>query len=147
MPARTCAVLALLLVVLVAVPASASASAPPMVKKINKARRAHGLPELRYSRSLGRSSERFARHLSRTHRFEHGARIQASRRFRRLGECLGRSSGWRLRRSKIVRLWLRSPTHRAIVLSRAFNSVGAASARGRLGGRRTTIWVAQFGRR
>jgi uncharacterized protein YkwD len=146
MPARTRAFLAVFFVVLVAVPASASAGTPPMVRKINKARQAYGLPALRYSPSLGRSSGRFARRLVRIDRFAHAPRIQASRRFRRLGECLGRQSGFQLRRSKMIRAWLRSPSHRAILLSRAFNRVGAAPARGRFWGRRSTIWVAQFGR-
>jgi uncharacterized protein YkwD len=142
---RTRVVLVVLLVFTIAAPASASAGTPAMVKKINNARRAHGLPGLRYSPSLGRSSKRFARHLMRIDSFSHASRIRASGRFSQLGECLGRSSGFRLRRSVMVRLWLRSPTHRAILLSRAFNRVGASPARGRLWGRRATIWVAQFG--
>jgi uncharacterized protein YkwD len=143
---RTRAFLAVFVVLLVAVPASASAGTPPMIRKINKARHAYGLPALRYSPSLGRSSGRFARRLISTGRFGHAPRIWASRRFRRVGECLGMQSGFRLRRSKMVRAWLNSPTHRAILLSRAFNRVGASPARGRFWGRRKTIWVAQFGR-
>ena len=146
MPAWTRAFLAVVLVVLVAAPASASAGTPPMVRKINKARHAHGLPSLRYSPSLGHSSRHFARHLMRTDSFGHARHIWASRRFHRLGECLGRQSGFRLRRSMMVRAWLRSPGHRAILLSRHFNRVGAAPARGRFWGHRSTIWVAQFGR-
>jgi uncharacterized protein YkwD len=146
MPAWTRAFLAVVLVVLVAAPVSASAGTPPMIRKINKARQAHGLPALRYSPSLGRSSRRFARHLMRTNSFGHARHIRASRRFHRLGECLGRQSGFRLRRSMMVRGWLGSPSHRAILLSREFNRVGASPARGRFGGQRSTIWVAQFGR-
>jgi uncharacterized protein YkwD len=144
----TRAVLVLAVTVAVAVPAVAeSASAvPPMIRKINHARVAHGLPGLHYSPSLGRSSRRYARHLMRVDAFRHARRIQASSRFRLLGECLAETSGWRLRRSRVVRMWLNSPSHRAILLSRAFNRVGAAPARGRLWGRPSTIWVAQFGR-
>jgi uncharacterized protein YkwD len=146
MPIRTRALLFVVLVAIVAIPSSAWAGAPPIVGKINQVRQAHGLPALRYAPSLERSSRRFARHLMRIDRFAHAPRIQASSRFHLLGECLGRQSGWRLRASRMVHGWLNSPTHRAILLSRAFNSVGAAPARGNFWGRRTTIWVAQFGR-
>ena len=46
-----------------------------------------------------------------------------------------------------IRGWLASPGHRAVLLSPSFKNVGTAFARGRIGGRRTTIWVVQFGRR
>jgi uncharacterized protein YkwD len=124
-------------------PASA---APQIIRKINKVRGAHGLPALRYSPSLGRSSQRYARKLMKLDVFRHAPRIQASRGFRRLGECLAMTPGWRLKRSGVIRSWLHSPGHRAILLSRGFNRVGAAPARGRFWGRPSTIWVAQFGR-
>jgi len=141
-------VLVVLLVGAFAVPNVAPASAsPPIVNKINKARRAHGLPALRYSRSLGRSSARFAHHLMAIDYFGHASRIRASGRFSALGECLARQWGWRLRPSRMVRGWMRSPVHRMILLSRRFNRVGAAPARGTFRGRRATFWVAQVGRR
>lgn len=145
----TRAVLTMALVAAVACLALAptATAAPPIVEKVNKARKAHGLPPLRYSRSLGRSSERFARHLMKVDRFGHAPRIWASGRFSTVGECLAMTPGWRPRRSWVVRSWLRSPSHRAIVLSRAFNRVGAGVARGRFHGRPKTIWVAHFGRR
>ena len=148
MPTRARAAVAVLLVAgaVAALPPPAPAATPVVVKKINKVRRAHGLPALRYSPSLARSSRRFARHLMRVDRFAHARRVLAGGHFWRLGECLGRQLGWRLRPSRVVRGWLRSPRHRAIVLSRRFNRVGAGRARGLLWGRPSTIWVAQFGR-
>ena len=149
MPTQARVVLVVLLVAATAAAAfaaSAPATASPVVKKINKVRRAHGLPSLRYSPNLSHSSRRFARHLMRVDRFAHAHRIRAKGRFWRLGEVLGRHRGWRLQGSRIVRGWLRSRHHRSIVLSRRFNRVGAAPARGRLWGRPSTIWVAQFGR-
>lgn len=141
-------VLALVLLAALSIPTAAesASAAPQIVKKINKARAAHGLPALRYSPSLGRSSRRYARKLMRLDVFRHAPRIQASRGFRLLGECLAMNRGWRLNRSRVIRSWLRSPGHRQILLSRRFNRVGAAPARGRLWGRPSTIWVAQFGR-
>ena len=142
--------LACLLVAAVAAipPAAAQAGGTsPMVRKINKVRHAHGLPSLHGSRSLAHSASGFARHLMRADVFSHASRIHASSRFRRLGEMLALNSGLRAQRSKAVRGWLRSPHHRALMLSRSFTSVGAGLARGSFQGGRATIWVVQLGRR
>jgi uncharacterized protein YkwD len=128
-------------------PALAAGSTPPMIAKVNKVRAKRGLPRLRYSRSLGRSSGRFARHLMRVDRFGHAARIHASGHFRMLGEVLAIHSGWGARYRAVIRGWLRSPPHRVLLLSRALRYVGAGRARGRFRGRRSTIWVVQFGAR
>jgi uncharacterized protein YkwD len=128
--------------------AGAAAHAPSaMVRDINDARRAYGLPPLRYSESLERSSSRFARHLMTSGVFAHATRIMASRRFHSLGEVLGLSPGWRLRRLLMIRLWLQSPEHRPVLLSRTSAYVGAGRARGWFNERPTTIWVVQFGAR
>ena len=127
--------------------ASADAAAPPsrMVEKINQVRERHGLHALRYSPSLGVSSSRYARHLIATDRFAHASRISASPRFSRVGEVLSLVSGWRSGMSATVRGWLRSATHRAVILNRRFGHVGVGAARGKFRGRRATIWVAQVG--
>jgi uncharacterized protein YkwD len=144
-PRWTLGVLTVLVVVLVVIPAQADAGTQPTVKKINAARRSHGLRALRYSASLGHSTRRYARHILGTGNFAHASHIWASRRFRRLGECLGLTPGFRLRRSLMVRMWLNSPAHRAILLSRSFNEVGVSAVRGKFHGHRATIWVAHFG--
>jgi uncharacterized protein YkwD len=125
---------------------SAQAAADPMVGKINRARRRHGLRPLRASRSLARSSRRFGRYLIRTDRFGHDSHIWTNRRFRYKGEVLALHSGWRARRSSTIRGWMRSPAHRSVLLSGRYRVVGAAAVRGRFGGRRATIWVAQVAR-
>jgi uncharacterized protein YkwD len=117
-----------------------------MIDKINAARARHGAPPLRPSPSLRRSALAFARHLMRRDLFGHAARIRASPRFRALGEVLAIHRGRRPRRSFTVRAWMGSPGHRSVLLSRMFRRVGAARARGRFHGRRTTIWVVQVGR-
>jgi uncharacterized protein YkwD len=126
-------------------PADAAATTPAMVTKINAYRNANGLPSLRYSPSLGHSSTAFASHLMATDRFGHDSRIRASGSFSRLGEVLAYYRSWRIVRSRIVRQWLGSPTHRAVLLSRAYRYVGAGRSRGYFGSSRATIWVAQFG--
>ena len=130
------------------VPAAATAAPaePAMVDAINAARARHGLRPLRLAPSLARSSRAFAGHLMRTDYFGHAARIRASPRFRALGEILALHTSPRPHRRWTVSRWMNSPGHRAVILSRAFSRVGAGRAVGRFGGRRTTIWVAQFGR-
>lgn len=127
--------------------ATASASPSPMIDQINQVRRAHDLPTLRYSRSLSRSSFRYSRHLVRTGRFTHAPRIMASARFSTLGEILARTPGLELQRSRTLGGWLLSPTHRAVLLSRAFRYVGAGRALAWSGGDAATIWAVQFGNR
>ena len=40
-----------------------------------------------------------------------------------------------------------SPTHRAVLLSAGFRWVGMGVARGKIGSRLVTVWVAHVGRR
>jgi uncharacterized protein YkwD len=117
-----------------------------MVGAINKVRARHGLPPLHTSRSLGRSATRFSRRLMRSGSFGHAARVQASGRFNRLGEALGMHVGRGAGVGSTVRMWLRSPAHRPIVLTRNMNYIGVGLAKGRFHGRRTAIWVLQTGR-
>ncbi len=124
----------------------ASASPSPMVDEINQVRSAHGKRALRYSRSLARSSSRFARYVVRSDRFAHAGRISASGRFARLGEVLALTHGWKIRRTRTLDDWLRSPGHRTVLLSPSFRYVGAARVRGRLGGKRAIVWTVRLGR-
>lgn len=122
------------------------APAKRMVAKFNKARAKQGLRPLRMAPRLMRSSRRYARHLMRTSTFGHGSSY-ARAGFRRSGEILARTTGWRLRPHPTLGMWLNSSGHRALILSPGFRYVGAAPARGRFDGRRATIWVAHFGGR
>ena len=142
----TAAILAVACTLLL-VPAAGQARKPktPLVNKINEVRKAHGIPPVRYSRSLSRSSSRFARYLARTRQFGHGRPIWASRRFSGLGEILALSTG-RVRRSEILSLWLQSPSHRAVILGSAFRYVGAGRAWGQYGEARGLVWTVHFGR-
>ena len=117
-----------------------------MVRKLNKFRRRHGLGPLRYSADLSRSATRYASFLIRTDRFGHASRIWTSKRFSSAGETLAYQPGWRVRRSQAIRMWLRSPGHRPLLLTRSFRYVGAGRSKGRFGSRRATIWVLHFGR-
>ena len=134
-----------------AFPATASAkpaqaaAANSMVAKINSVRARNGLRPLRTSPSLGGSSARFARWLMRRGVLGHGSRVRASGRFRRLGEALALHGGRRLAIRSTVRRWLRSPSHRSVLMTRTMRWVGAGVVRGRFRGRRATLWVLQTG--
>jgi uncharacterized protein YkwD len=126
---------------------ASTAAPPPIVHKLNRVRRRHGLRRLSYSASLASSSLRFARHLMRADRFGHAPRIRANPRYRWVGEVLALHRGWSGRTSRTMRDWMHSPIHRHILLSRSFSRVGAGRAAGYFRGRRATIWVMQVGKR
>ncbi|HEX5910700.1 MAG TPA: CAP domain-containing protein [Thermoleophilaceae bacterium] len=129
-------------------PASAAQANPAhaVVAKVNSYRAANGLPALRLSRSLSRSSYAYARHLMRSDRFGHSSHIRASSRFNMLGENLAFSWGKRRSARIPVRGWARSAPHRAVLLNRKFRYVGVGRVAGRFGSRRATIWVLHAGR-
>ena len=133
------------LMVVPAASAVAKSDSTRMVAAINKTRATHGLPALRQAPTLSRSSTRFAQHLMASDVFGHDSRIHASSRFRRVGEVLSISRGLKLRPRGAVRGWMRSPSHRFLLLDRNFRFVGAGPARGSFLGRSSTLWVAQFG--
>ena len=126
--------------------ASASTSGA-MLHEINKVRASHGLPSLRSSASLRRTSRGYAGFMLRRDYFGHLSRIRASRRFRRLGEIIAMHRGTRLGIRSTVRRWLKSPPHRAVILSGKFRYAGAGTRAGRFRGRRTRTWVMHFGAR
>jgi uncharacterized protein YkwD len=110
-----------------------------MVDAVNDARQRHGLRPLRESRALAHSAGRRAVALTRLGLFRHlGADAPAGS--RSWGEALAIHRGWRSQARSTVRRWLRSPSHRAVVLG-GFRRTGAGIKRGRLDGRLTTVWV------
>ena len=141
------AVTGLLIVLAVLLPAgSAEASAQgDAITKLNQIRQANGLSQLRTSDSLRRSSTRYARHMIQTDYFGHPARIGVSGRFARAGETLALHAGWSANPSGTVDDWMSSPAHRAVLLASNFRFVGMGIARGRLGSRSVTVWVAHLG--
>jgi uncharacterized protein YkwD len=143
----------MLVLLVLALPASASAkrvhsaAAGSMIGAVNEARARNGLPPLHPSSSLVGSSSRFSSWLLGRGVLAHRSRVSASGHFKRLGEALAMHGGRGLGVRQIVRMWLRSPAHRAVILTRSMNLVGAGAAQGRFRGHRATIWVVQTGRR
>jgi uncharacterized protein YkwD len=127
-------------------PATAgSSTASSLIERLNVQRQRNGKAPLRQSATLTASASRFSKRQMRLDRFGHEARIRASGRFRHLGEILAIQGGWQLRVGPIVRSWLGSATHRALIMSSRFDCAGVGWAKGRLGGHVTTIWTVQFG--
>ena len=118
-----------------------------MVAAVNEVRAQHGLPALAGSTTLHQSARRYAEWMLRADYFGHLSRIRASSRFSMLGETLAWHSGHRPRVASTVRRWLKSPPHRAVILSGKFRYAGAGTRADRFRGRRTRTWVMHFGAR
>jgi uncharacterized protein YkwD len=151
-----CTITALLLAIASATAAPAARAGGPridageraVVRAINRARAHHGLRGLRAGRRLARAADVHTRHMLAADFLAHGAFSQRVRRFvryRSLGETIAMTRRCNARR--VVRLWLDSPGHRAVLLSRKFGRVGVGRRTGRLGSRRTCLVTADFASR
>jgi uncharacterized protein YkwD len=140
--------MALACVLLVPAPPAQGASAKTqMVWKVSQFRKMNGIGGVRQSRSLNRSARRYARRMLRRGYFGHAGRIHTSPRFRHRGEIIAMHPGGRARVARTLRMWANSPGHRAVMLDRSFDWVGAGKVTGRWHGRRYSFWVVHFGSR
>jgi uncharacterized protein YkwD len=130
-------------------PATAVADIPPastaMIQKVNEMRRSSGLPTLQTSEALVASSRNYARYMLRNDYLGHLSSIQAGGHFLFLGETLAWHGGWKPRVGYTFSRWMNSPSHKAVLMSATYRSIGAGRVRGRLGSSRETAWVAQLG--
>jgi uncharacterized protein YkwD len=127
--------LALLVPALASTPGAASAaSATPyrdaLLRELNRVRARHALPPVRADRRLDRGAIAHSRDMVLNAYFAHGpwsGRVRAAAgRASSVGEVLGwlavedpdAEAVW------LVRRWLRSPPHRAVLLGRGFGRVG-----------------------
>jgi uncharacterized protein YkwD len=136
-----------LTLIVTALPVTARAADPEQeaIKQVNQLRAARGLTPLHHSNSLGHSARRYAAEMLRRDYFGHLARIEVAGRFRYAGEALAVHWNWNAEPLGTVRQWMASPPHRALLLSPRFRWVGIGLARGRLGSRIATTWVAHLG--
>ena len=130
----------------VALPAAASPQ-QHAIDQLNQVRQTNGLPSLRASESLFRSSSRYAQHMIDSDYFGHASRIAASSAFDRVGETLELHSGWKAEPGQAIHEWMNSPPHRSVLLSGSYRWVGMGIARGKIGSRLVTVWVAHVGAR
>ena len=127
-----------------------------IVRAINRQRSKHGLSKLRASRRLARAADYHSWEMLDANYFAHESRNggpfdQRVRRFadhRAVGETLAMLGGCgRGAAGQVVRMWMNSPGHRAILLSSSYRRVGIGKRAGSLGGRRACVVTADFGSR
>ena len=144
---------AALLVLAVAAPAGAStatsASESALVQAVNAARAAHGLRPLRLDRSLTRAARSCSSTLMRRNALSHdtiAARVRSSgARGPVFGENLAWGTGSLASAREIVRSWLASPGHRAVLLRPGFSRIGVGAVVGTFSGHRgATVVTADF---
>lgn len=119
-----------------------------VIRAINRARASHGLRRLLTGRRLARAADAHSRNMLRANVFAHGAfsqRVRRYVRYRSIGETIAMTS--RCSARAVVRMWLRSPGHRAVLLSRRFRRVGVGRRLGRLGSSRACLVTADFASR
>jgi uncharacterized protein YkwD len=150
-----------LLAVALALPAGAAAGPArldkrekAMVRGINAQRARYGLAPVRANRRLGRAADYHSWEMLDANYFAHESRDgtpfdQRVRRYanhRSVGETLAMLGGCGKRSARrVVRMWMNSAGHRAILLSSTYRRVGLGKRTGDLGGSRACVVTADFG--
>jgi uncharacterized protein YkwD len=116
-----------------------------MVEGLNSVRAKHGLRPLRRTPVLSNASRRHSHTLVVRDVLMHSSMGMASKSFDGVGEVLEMHSGRNPRVGYAIRLWMRSSSHRNVLLHPAMRWIGAGSTTGRFRGRRSTVWVVQVG--
>ncbi|MBA2638242.1 MAG: CAP domain-containing protein [Solirubrobacterales bacterium] len=124
-----------------------------IVRAINLERVRSGLQRLRGSGVLARAAHRHSGALLRQGHLSHGlpdgssfsVRMSRVSRAARIGETLAWLPGAVTPRGpEVVRMWLRSPAHRAQLLEPSFRRVGVGGRRGWAAGDLATVVTAEF---
>jgi uncharacterized protein YkwD len=138
----------LLVVLFVAYPVAQAQASPTltMIAKINDLRRSHGLRGLQISPSLMHSAAHYSHVMLKDQYFGHASRIEASGRYRRLGEILEMHRGKNTGTGTAFSDWLHSPPHLGVILDPSFTYIGGGYTMGSFRGSGTTLWVMHFGR-
>lgn len=154
--------LSCLLAALSVSPLTAAAGAKPrvdskeraIVRAINRQRARHGVAAVRTSRQLAKAADYHSWEMLDADYFAHESRdggpfAERVRRFARhkaLGETLAMLGGCgRKAAGRVVRMWMNSPGHRAVLLSSSYRRVGIGKRTGDLGGDRACLVTADFG--
>jgi uncharacterized protein YkwD len=145
-------------------PLTATAAASPqvdareraIVRAINRQRAKHGLAAVRTSRRLAKAADFHSWEMLDADYFAHESRDGGSfdqrvRRYanhRSLGETLAMLGGCGNGSARrVVRMWMNSSGHRAVLLSSAYRKIGIGKRAGNLGGNRACVVTADFGSR
>jgi uncharacterized protein YkwD len=161
-----CALAAACAVAALALPAAAQAqgsartdrSERKVIRLVNRIRARNHLPRVRRSKALMRSADYHSWDMLRANFFAHSSANgqsmdQRIRRFKpaaRLGENLAwvpRGRKGRNSARTVVRMWMNSPGHRAIILTPGFRRIGIGRRVGALGSTRAIVYTADFSSR
>jgi uncharacterized protein YkwD len=131
--------------------ATTNARERALLAEMNRVRAMHGLRPLRFDPHLHRAARAHSRDMVRRGYFAHGRLAQRLRRyrFRADGRVLGENLAWGTgalgRPGTIVRMWLRSPPHRRLLLRAGFSHVGIGAVGARFqGAHGATVVTANF---
>jgi uncharacterized protein YkwD len=125
-----------------------------VIRIVNRIRARHGLRRMRASRSLGRAAAAHSSDMLRRDFLGHASsdgtpmirRVHRYTRGRWIGETVAALSG-RATSRRVVRMWMHSPPHRAVLLSRSARRIGVGRGRGRLGSARRAVFTADLASR
>jgi uncharacterized protein YkwD len=117
-----------------------------VIRIVNRIRARSGLRRLRPSRALSRAASAHSGDMLRRNFLGHAssngtpmsARVRRYTRARWVGENIAAVSGRRVA-GRVVRMWMASPGHRAVLLAPAGRRIGVGHRRGSLGGARRAV--------
>lgn len=126
-----------------------------IVRQVNDVRSDHGLGRLRASPPLGRAADAHSRDMIANDFFDHTSSdgTPFDRRVRRyvqassLGETLAMLGQRRGGAAMVVRMWMDSPPHRAVLLDSGFRRIGLARRWGDVAGAGRSVVTADFASR
>jgi uncharacterized protein YkwD len=126
-----------------------------IVRLVNDVRARNGLGRLVVSRALSRAAEGHTRDMLRRDFFDHSSsdgtpfdrRVRRYANARSVGETLAALRQRRGGAATVVRMWMESPPHRAVLLGSGFRRIGIARRWGTLGGSRRSVVTADFASR
>lgn len=109
-------------------PISASSYEASTVRRINEVRRAHHLQPLTFASCANRVASKWSAFLARTNGFYHQSmvRLLTVCHARYAGETLGMGT---ITPKKLVSMWMHSPPHRHILLSKSPRRIGIGATR------------------
>jgi uncharacterized protein YkwD len=123
-----------------------------VVRLVNRIRTHHGLRKLRASRTLAHAASDHTGDMLRADYLSHDSkdgtpmatRVRRYTGARWVGENIAVTSRRRGVARRVVRMWMASPSHRAVLLSPKSRRIGVGRQRGRLGGAAYSVFTVDF---
>jgi uncharacterized protein YkwD len=135
------------LAVSVLVPAAAAAGSTnsAIVRRVNDVRASHGLARLKMTPALDQAAAAHCTEMLAGQGLSHGALKARLQRYLSAG-TYGETIAWMPIGSAsapgaVVRAWMNSPPHRAVLLSRRFHRIGVGAQSGAMGGQSGTSFT------